>query len=55
MPGGGESFTVMAAGSGIDYDWVLDAETIAALLEMDIGDLWAWYMTMLGQSAAAGQ
>jgi len=55
MPGGGESFTVMAAGSGIDYDWVLDGETVQSLPEMDIGELWAWYMTMLAQSAAAGQ
>ena len=54
MSGGGGS-SAMAAGSGIDDDWVLDAETIAALQEMDIGELWAWYLTMLAQSAAAGQ
>ena len=54
MSGGGES-SAMAAGSGIDYDWVLDGETVQSLPEMDIGELWAWYMTMLAQSAAAGQ
>jgi len=54
MSGGGES-SAMAAGSGVDYDWVLDAETIAALQQMDIGELWAWYLTMLAQSGGAGQ